>query len=592
MSAEKQTEQDIISQALNYMDAPELHLSGDEPKSKSKSVSETFQLLDQHLPTLKAGQHQITLHQTIEGTGITTNNRFSTTQIIEVAEPAFQFQPNDVFSVFPPAESTGDHSSFLPYLTLNRSTLPWERPAFDNQKDTPWLALIVVDETETDVNATIKAGGNIELDSDLLSKNSFADLVHVIKKTDESEKAVIIANRLPRINSTTVVHLIAIDQTHFQTEIPASKQSFVSLYNWRFSCSEPDKNFEGIVSNLNTNLLKINAKPQNEAQNALFKKGFAPLPHFMRDGTQTISWYRSPLVAVQKVTGFKIDQINSSDDLLMFDKQTKMLNATYATAWELGRMLTLQEKNVAMSIYNYKRKIAQNHKNNTGQSDLESICNNDEKANDLPNSVKIWLNELLFLKPVPFNYLVPYEAMLPAESLRLFMLDKKWIQSLMDGAMSIGRVFEMKNVTKSTKTLETIELTWSGFLLRSELIADYPDLEIIGGNQEPIHTRKLGGDVLLVLFKNARINEIDFFLKADGIQFGFDFINDKYELRLKNEAGETTTQLIDIELNNRIVDFSTLKTSLKSHLNTTLHSASLALQLMKSPKRIKIKNVR
>ena len=40
----------------------------------------------------------------------------------------------------------------------------------------------------------------------------------------------------------------------------------------------------------------------------------------------------------------------------------------------------------------------------------------------------------------PFHYLVPDERILPAESIRLFQVDPIWIECLVDGAFSIGRV--------------------------------------------------------------------------------------------------------------------------------------------------------
>lgn len=52
--------------------------------------------------------------------------------------------------------------------------------------------------------------------------------------------------------------------------------------------------------------------------------------------------------------------------------------------------------------------------------------------------VSAWLARLVLLYGVPLNYLVPEEAMLPKESLRFFFLDPIWIQSLVQGACSVG----------------------------------------------------------------------------------------------------------------------------------------------------------
>lgn len=65
------------------------------------------------------------------------------------------------------------------------------------------------------------------------------------------------------------------------------------------------------------------------------------------------------------------------------------------------------------------------------QSSLEAVL--------LPDDISKWLGRLRLLKGVPFNYLVPDERMLPPESIRFFYLDMNWIDSLLDGAFSIGR---------------------------------------------------------------------------------------------------------------------------------------------------------
>lgn len=72
----------------------------------------------------------------------------------------------------------------------------------------------------------------------------------------------------------------------------------------------------------------------------------------------------------------------------------------------------------------------------------------------VPEAISKWLGRLRLLKGVPFNYLVPDEQMLPPESIRFFYLDMNWVDSLIDGAFSIGR-----NLTKAendhTNNLDT-----------------------------------------------------------------------------------------------------------------------------------------
>jgi hypothetical protein len=51
-----------------------------------------------------------------------------------------------------------------------------------------------------------------------------------------------------------------------------------------------------------------------------------------------------------------------------------------------------------------------------------------------------WLARLRLLEGTPFRYLVPSEEMLPNESIRFFHVDRNWLDALVDGAISVGRL--------------------------------------------------------------------------------------------------------------------------------------------------------
>lgn len=584
-NVEQDTENNILAMAMNYLVAPELHLSGDD-QAKERNTTGEFELLDKHIPTLKSGEYEITVHQTLAGQGIETANTFSAKQKIKVVGTPYHLKPEDVFNVFPPNASTADYSTYLPHIVLNRSTIPWERPAFNSDKNTPWLALVVLNEEDTDILKNTKPGDTITFDSNLLSLENLADLAHVIKRLDQTEQAVIIGNRLPKTNATNIIHLVAVDKDHFSDgEILAGKQAFISLYNWQINCVKSEKEIlTGSFSDLNTDLLQLPSNNSEDKYQEYYRKGFVPLPHFMRRGSQTVSWYRSPLVPLTKSKGLTFRNANHSDGLLRYDSNSKMLDTTYAAAWELGRMLTLKEKDIAQEIYIWKRQIAQQNKQEEDELTL-LLCGDNAKTN-LPDNIKSWLNNLLFLKQVPFNYLVPYEQMLPVESIRFFMLDMQWIQSLLDGAMSVGRIFD--NLDDPKKTIEEKELAWSGLLIRSNIIANYPDLQIQAGQSQPVYSRKLGSDILFCMFQNERIKEVDITLKNDALHFGFQKVDEQLVKSAKNTDGKQSDKKIAVNLSNNIIDWSSLKTDLETELNTKLGAASLAVQLMETAPTIRL----
>ena len=588
-SVEQQTENSILEMAMDYLGAPELHLSGDD-QVRGRSANGEFELLDRHIPTLKSGEYKITVHQTLTGKGIDNGNTFSTSQKIKVVGTPYQLKPDAVFSTFPPNASTGDYSSYLPHIVLNRSTIPWERPAFNSNENTPWLALVVLNEADVDIRQNVKAGDTITFDTNLLSLDNVADLAHVIKRLDKTEQAIIIGNRLPKTNATNIIHLVAIDKDHFLNgEIPIGKQLFTSLYNWQINCVQAETQpLNDSLSNLNADLLQLPSNQPDDKYTDYYAKGFVPLPHFMRRGSQTVSWYRSPLVPKTKLKGVSFRNANHSDALLRYDSNSKMLDTTYAAGWELGRMLTLREKDIAQEIYSWKRKMAQQNKQE--QDELAFLLSGDNEATILPDNIKRWLNNLLFLKQVPFNYLVPYEQMLPTESVRFFTLDMQWIQSLLDGAMSVGRIFDKKQAV--SKTVEERESTWSGLLIRSNIVATYPDLQIKAGQSEPVYSRKLGSDILFCMFQNQIIQEVDITLKNDALHFGFQKIDNQIVKFVKNVDGsQMDDKQVEVNLSNNKIDWSTLKTNLESALNTNLGAASLAVQLMETAPTVRLISV-
>ena len=133
----------------------------------------------------------------------------------------------------------------------------------------------------------------------------------------------------------------------------------------------------------------------------------------------------------------------------------------------------------------------------------------------VPADIAAWLGRLVTLAGVPFGYLVPDEAMLPPESIRFFRLDETWIRSLLDGAFSLGRNLTA-TASGASANLDRVLLgpvavqaraaaprrrrtgtpasaavtangastagapgtAWTGFLLRSRVVSDYPGLGV------------------------------------------------------------------------------------------------------------------
>jgi hypothetical protein len=234
---------------------------------------------------------------------------------------------------------------------------------------------------------------------------------------------------------------------------------------------------------------KNNAK----LEQTLVKIGSLPLAHKLRRGGKTVSWYHGPLVPAEGISTSLSRTLNlpvrHADELLLYDAETAMLDVSYSAAWELGRLLTIGNTSLALKLQEWKlahaHKLAQDEEKivfSHLQPFLES-----EYASTTSSSTSQTLQDyfegLNLLKGVPFHYLVPDESYLPNESIRFFQVDPYWIEALLDGAFSPGRTtqLDLKREQQHWRPpSETAHPVLSGILLRSELVAGWPALQVDG----------------------------------------------------------------------------------------------------------------
>lgn len=192
----------------------------------------------------------------------------------------------------------------------------------------------------------------------------------------------------------------------------------------------------------------------------------------------------------------------------------------------------------------------------------------------LPEHLKGWLARLRLFYGIPFEYLVPDERLLPVESIRFFYVDRNWSDRMVDGALSVGKttsrefshhhaVFDavvktlddeerrvrarLRRSSEQIGSGKAADLT--GFLLRSQAVANYPGIEVRAyqgeeNQNERIALRLLrmdrpGPDVLLCLFDGVP-DIVDIEEPREGIQFGVDInldANKNIEGTVENPGG-------------------------------------------------------
>lgn len=274
--------------------------------------------------------------------------------------------------------------------------------------------------------------------------------------------------------------------------------------------------------------------------------GYTACNHHLRHGGNTVSLYRGPLAPFPVATTLQLP-IAGPDAANSYNPQAGLFDVSYGMAWQLGQLLALQNTGFANGLYEWKRSqnevtamkaeealIADQYKK-TGL--VDSIMQRRQQAvrstsGELPAALEDWLGKLALLQGVPFNYLVPDERMLPQESLRFFHLDLNWIDALIDGAFSIGRTTtaqsqaDQAHVARARRAgyqamyrqrrnrgavtplfEEAGPIAVTGFLLRSQAVAGWPNLRIKGygdqaGTDElgKLRLVQLSGQVILGLF--------------------------------------------------------------------------------------------
>ena len=221
-------------------------------------------------------------------------------------------------------------------------------------------------------------------------------------------------------------------------------------------------------------------------------------------------------------------------------------------------------------------------------------------GNESKSQTMRWLTRLRLLEPIPFQYLVPSEDMLPSETIRYFHVDRNWVDALIDGALSVTltstreRQWLLKEMddgkTRYSSMMEDLDVAenladeyrnyvasqsnsatsskqagskLTGFLFRSSVVRDYPGLEVTGynsgnsaqpwesKNQVSIHRfARLSESIIMVIF-NGCPTHIRFQEPAEGIRIGVDGDASQYELKLKNPDGTLLESQMKIDVSKR-----------------------------------------
>lgn len=368
-------------------------------------MEEFLRIASDYQPSLKEGRYRITVSQTSDiGCEIA-----DAVLEVYVAMERFALDKNEVYSVYPPSMSAGFFGNCLPHVVLNRKTFPWERKLPGLPEHTPWVALLVFSEEEGVTTASLpcpEALKKVEgvyippvrlaegeekehctvvdipsaLFADVLAyKEELPLLAHARKVSlfnkvtdpavSEESFCCIVANRYPdkpkeqadayKKHTAYLVSLEGFaDYLNADRDVhpicACEKVRMFVLTSWSFSVKSTPFDFPSLVQKLHVAPFGAPMEKGGKRVQELSGMGYYPVQHQFREGSCSISWYRSPLLP-HKQSEEELGLCTYSDELLRYDPKMGMFDITLSAAWQLGRLLCLQKKNLPQEIMRWRQ---------------------------------------------------------------------------------------------------------------------------------------------------------------------------------------------------------------------------------------------
>ncbi|MBI6851674.1 hypothetical protein YA0002_02765 [Pseudomonas cichorii] len=397
--------------------------------------NQSLTLIPYLLPPLASGKYSISASQSVE-IGGQVQDTFESTQDFVVQGERYQLAPTFLNSHSPRNEARGDFYRQLPHVVLNAATLPWQRspsvePTAAGEAPPSWLAVLLFDENDpppTPQQLTVsnllgkdppffpqhsKEPGVldtdpvtvIDVDIDLFnaiapSLNDLRWNAHVRRVAPHAKAsldgslpqldyAVVVGNRLPAPGHSSVAHLVSLE--NFATYLPDDEGEpskalpdgthtvrLVSLAHWTFNCGDDQQSFAQLFKALEPAALRMpwskdnaqDAGGDKQVENA-FGLGYSAMNHALRNGEKSVSWYRGPLLPVS-TTAMPKPSASHADELLRYDPASGMFDVSYSAAWQLGRLLALQNSSFASALYRWKLGHTQQHLQAWENEDLDA----------------------------------------------------------------------------------------------------------------------------------------------------------------------------------------------------------------------------
>jgi hypothetical protein len=170
---------------------------------------------------------------------------------------------------------------------------------------------------------------------------------------------------------------------------PGQMVRLAVLGTWSFKC-EGANDFKAHMDQLNVDSLHLpfasyddsSMEPEDIVKGA-YARGYTAFNHLMRQGEKTVSWYRGPLVPLDYVKPQQIEEpVQCTDELLRYDPDTGLFDVTYAAAWQLGRLLALQNHSFALALNRVRRALRAEAERQMRLVEIKDLKNGDDSIEE------------------------------------------------------------------------------------------------------------------------------------------------------------------------------------------------------------------
>lgn len=316
------------------------------------------------------------------------------------------------------------------------------------------------------------------------------------------------------------------EETHFQEE-----NNYILEY-----LKYNGKNLKGYLYDLKLEPFKTKISIHNNAVSKLIDIAKVPLEHQLKAGGKIVSWYQGPftnwnysfdLHEMLNGKGWK-DIPDHQDYLNLFNDDTKMYDMTYPAAWQLGRLMIMNDHKVLQELKKWKNQLELHHLVQE-QNRYSHLPNLTTQAPDLPDLLADYVAEMMKFRNFPVYYLLPHTDLSTEESIKYFKIDNFWILAFLYGIFSAGPklgITDFEDYVLNNKTLHQVfnyTKPYYGILLQSQAIKNWPHLVVeLDGNTD-FHCITRINDTMRLYITGQKFSDIRIYLKNENAHFGQDY---------------------------------------------------------------------